>query len=416
MTIKGLKDFLRKKVPCAFITLPYKKLEETRIVIDADNFMYQKRSNALVEIMNKVDLRSDPIRTDYEDELDNLWVKLVLDFAIRLFQFGIISVFIFDGKHLPEKTKTKDERKSKTQINLDKIALLEDELLMLDPFDRPDDKIEALRKLKSQTITYNREKVEYLKRMLQLCGIPVLTAYSDAEQLCCMLVRSGYASAVFSQDSDCIAYGARFILVGYVKGRPYYNPAFKAIFFDPILPILGLSEESFRDFCIMCGCDYNTRIPQIGPAKSFKLITEHTIIENLPEKLGKYNLDRELLKPEFCRPFFSPQEWHTLLDEQHIEIPSLDPTPESPGAREILTNHNLGEWSNMYYSMVKKIPPPPLYKKVKGYEKIIITSRGFVIRIVQEDDSDDERAIPIHKNMVTNLKHQGVNPAIDMIF
>ena len=47
------------------------------------------------------------------------------------------------------------------------------------------------------------------------------------------------------------------------------------------------------DLCILCGCDYATRIGGIGPVKAFKLIKEHSKLENVMEFLKKENNECE---------------------------------------------------------------------------------------------------------------------------
>ena len=39
-----------------------------------------------------------------------------------------------------------------------------------------------------------------------------------------------------------------------------------------VLQELELSYEQFLDFCILCGCDYTSKIPGIGPVKALKMI------------------------------------------------------------------------------------------------------------------------------------------------
>jgi flap endonuclease-1 len=38
---------------------------------------------------------------------------------------------------------------------------------------------------------------------------------------------------------------------------------------------LGLSEEEFIDMCILCGCDYASKIEGIGPVKAYKFIKDY---------------------------------------------------------------------------------------------------------------------------------------------
>jgi len=39
-----------------------------------------------------------------------------------------------------------------------------------------------------------------------------------------------------------------------------------------VLNALSLTYEQFIDFCILCGCDYTSKIAGIGPVKALKLI------------------------------------------------------------------------------------------------------------------------------------------------
>jgi 5'-3' exonuclease len=48
-----------------------------------------------------------------------------------------------------------------------------------------------------------------------------------------------------------------------------------------LLDALQMSYAQFRDFCIMCGTDYNHNIPKIGPDRAYRLIREYETIENL---------------------------------------------------------------------------------------------------------------------------------------
>ena len=39
-----------------------------------------------------------------------------------------------------------------------------------------------------------------------------------------------------------------------------------------ILEELDLTYEQYIDFCILCGCDYTSKVPGIGPVKALKMI------------------------------------------------------------------------------------------------------------------------------------------------
>lgn len=50
-----------------------------------------------------------------------------------------------------------------------------------------------------------------------------------------------------------------------------------------------MTQDEFIDLCILCGCDYTTNIPGIGPIKAFKYIEECKTIEEIIKKIEKEN-------------------------------------------------------------------------------------------------------------------------------
>lgn len=63
---------------------------------------------------------------------------------------------------------------------------------------------------------------------------------------------------------------------------------------------LGLTDEEFTDMCILCGCDYASKIEGIGPVKAYKFIKQFGSIENIIEHCKKENDHSE--KPKFVLP------------------------------------------------------------------------------------------------------------------
>ena len=69
-----------------------------------------------------------------------------------------------------------------------------------------------------------------------------------------------------------------------------------------IMERLGMSYDSFVDFCILSGCDYTEPIPQIGPITAYNLIKKHETIEEILKTLPKdypnfnYTVSRKIFK------------------------------------------------------------------------------------------------------------------------
>ena len=54
-----------------------------------------------------------------------------------------------------------------------------------------------------------------------------------------------------------------------------------------------MTEDEFIDLCILCGCDYASRIGGIGPVKAFKLIKDYGTLEKVLDFLKNENANCE---------------------------------------------------------------------------------------------------------------------------
>jgi 5'-3' exonuclease len=68
--------------------------------------------------------------------------------------------------------------------------------------------------------------------------------------------------------------------------------------YSEVLERIGLDSDSFLDFCIMCGTDYNKNINLIGPVKAVKLLGLYKNIENINTKckIGEETWDNKQKK------------------------------------------------------------------------------------------------------------------------
>jgi len=58
---------------------------------------------------------------------------------------------------------------------------------------------------------------------------------------------------------------------------------------DKVLDEIELSYEQFIDFCILCGCDYVSRIGNLGPNSAYELIKQHNTIEEVMAVIEQKN-------------------------------------------------------------------------------------------------------------------------------
>ena len=108
--------------------------------------------------------------------------------------------------------------------------------------------------------------------------MPYIQADGEAETMCCYLAMNNEANAVLTEDTDVMAYGVPVFLSNYdSKGK-----TFVMVEQRKVLESLELTQNTFRDMCIMFRCDYN----KLG-------VTDNGEIKPIPVKMlnpksGKY--------------------------------------------------------------------------------------------------------------------------------
>ena len=113
--------------------------------------------------------------------------------------------------------------------------------------------------------------------MLQLMGVPVIQAPGEAEAQCSYMCANGKVDAVCTEDTDCLVFGATTM----VRDLNNKKEPLTEISRQAMLEGLSLTEEQFIDMCILCGCDYSSKIEGIGPVKAYKFIQDLGSIEKV---------------------------------------------------------------------------------------------------------------------------------------
>lgn len=93
----------------------------------------------------------------------------------------------------------------------------------------------------------------------------------------------GKVDAVCSEDTDCLVFGATTM----VRDVNNKKQPLTEITREKLLLDLDLTEDEFIDMCILCGCDYASKIEGIGPVKAYKFIKDLHSIENVLEYCKK---------------------------------------------------------------------------------------------------------------------------------
>jgi 5'-3' exonuclease len=280
MGVKGLSKLLRDKHPELFNTsCTLSDYAGKRFAIDVSIFLY---------------------KFSYCKELDddyNFLDKFVCQYRM-LQRYGIRCVYIFDGagEHVGkerERAKRRVQTTRATELRENKISVLTESLAksvaqvasaselqvasaseLLACVRETEQEIHRLRT--AVTVVKPIHSVN-LKAILAAHSIPFYEATGEAEKACAWLAVQGSVDVVVSEDYDTLVCGAP-VLLRNLGSSSYPLLELKL---SAILEALQLSYVEFVDFSILCGTDFNTSLPKIGPVNALKKMREHRCIENV---------------------------------------------------------------------------------------------------------------------------------------
>ena len=259
MTINGLNAFLKKKE-----ILPKKmlleKLRGKRVVIDAQQFFYKFKYRASKNLGDVYLMTKD--KNIFLDYITEEIVKVNKNFTRN----DIDVTFVFDGKAPKEKRETQTKRR---EIIKEKKKKLKEEF--------------TLENIKKDVSLEEDEMKSIVESLMKLNVKVHIDEFREAECACAKLIKEGKADWVYSEDCDIFAHLCPFII------RSIQGNYITVIALETVLRKLEMDKESFLNFCVMCGTDYNKNLPGLGPGKLFKIMRDEEyemrkIVKNIKSK------------------------------------------------------------------------------------------------------------------------------------
>jgi len=280
------------------------------VIVDGMNYLYGKIIGSIPRDARILDI----------DEWKNLHIKKMFDFATNLTKYGMMQIWVWDGKCPEEKKKAVNKRNNdKRDFRLERKRIIklikamddlrnkekmidtvhhhnhsddtdtsrdtidinmqhdhDDELLPPDAvFDKDiyDSLIAKLCECTRRCYTLSSYDIDECKKVLELLGIPYINAPGEADTVCASLAikYKDYLAGVITNDSDIIMYGAPCILrnfsfkncdqyrmtIKYEKIISYLLHTANDILSKKNLPQLEeFTYENFVHFAILPGTDY----------------------------------------------------------------------------------------------------------------------------------------------------------------
>jgi 5'-3' exonuclease len=322
MGIKNLNTFLKKHCPDVFSEIPLVELQYATIAIDTSLYILK-----------------------YKATQGNMWLVSFVSLVACLRKNDVHCVFVYDTQSPPEKLAEKRARYDSRARQKDRVQELRAALARYEDTGEVSDALaeasrlsqpqrsllrgetsslvriesvyQLVEKLESQIISITPQDIACTKELFDIMRIPYVAAQMEGETECARLCLSGRVQGVLSEDTDVLAYGTPVFLSKINISRETCT----RVLFDDVLVELGLSAESFRDFCIMCGTDYNRNIPKIGPENAYKLIKRYASIDALSQMLNVDVLNHRRVRELFTvDPDAPPVEYCAEPDWERLYV------------------------------------------------------------------------------------------------
>lgn len=336
MGIKNLHPFLRKACPVVYKEVHLSSFAYKKIAVDVSIYMCR-----------------------FKTTFGKNWLEGFLLLCMLFRENEVHPVFVYDTKFPPEKDEEKKLRaisRLKTKERTEKLVADWEEykkdlpgVSAVSP-DMPDFLRDFLVKTfpgkqdisigevdrEMSRLLYTLLKIsasdyELTKQLFTLLGVSWLDAPGEAEAACAVLCRKGFVDGVLSEDTDVLNYRSSVFL----HRLNLSQNSLVEIRFHDVLQHLDLNTQQFLDFCIMCGTDYNSNLPKIGPEKAYKLIKKYGSLEQI--QLHNPNIDVSSLPYKRVREIFLDEQ---EIKEEHLEKIQFAGFPDLPKLTEFCFHQN----------------------------------------------------------------------------
>eukprot|EP01071_Lankesteria_metandrocarpae_P004010 Lankesteria_metandrocarpae@DN3322_c0_g1_i1.p1 len=321
MGIKGLTRFLTDYAPSAVKVQDLSSLLGRTVAVDASMSLYQfmvaiRDSDTFGNLTNEAGETTSHISG-------------MLSRVVRLLEKGIRPAYVFDGK--PPVLKGGELAKRQHRRTAAESSLKEAQ---------ETGDIEGVKKMIGRTVRVTKQHNDDVKELLRLLGVPVIQAPGEAEAQCAKLCSTGQVYATATEDADALTFGSSILVRHLSFTDRSASTGNKTVTKNGVIPgkqilvlnleaallELGFTYEQFVDFCILCGCDYCDTIKGIGPSTAFKLMKDHTTLENVIASLEttKHTVPQVFPYSEARHFFLQPE----ITDPKDLELKWCPPNFE----------------------------------------------------------------------------------------
>lgn len=259
--------------------------------------------------------------------------------TLRMVDYGIKPMYVFDGKppdlkkkvlegRFGKREEAKEEEEEEKDVadaeRMDQLARRQ-----VRPTKQHNEEVRTL--LKLMGIPFVIVSTSFAARSRRIAELPFFQAPSEAEAQCAELVRAGKVYGAGSEDMDTLTFGTPVLLKHLTFSEQKKMPVHE-VNHAKVLEGLGMERDQFIDLCILLGCDYLEQIKGIGPKTALKLIREHGTLEKVLTQIREEG-KKSVTIPEFW-PYDEAKK--LFLEPDVVKGEEVDLKWEPPKVQELV--------------------------------------------------------------------------------
>jgi exonuclease 1 len=305
MGIPGLLEHLRSITEKKHLS----EYKGKRAAVDAHCWLHRAKFSCITELMNGI-------------ETDK-FVAYFMDMINLLITHGIKPLIVFDGRQLPAKCEKNEERK----IARENSRVLADEAIS------NGDEALAYSYMK-KCVGVSSKMVHQLINVLKAHGIEYMVSPYESDAQLAFLSRMKLVDLVITEDSDAIVYGCSRTLFKLNRDTAMGDEIVRAnMGFVTELSFSQWSDDQFKLFCCLSGCDYLNKLKNMGIKTAYQVVKDHQTLDKVISSLRRSRFaalvdDHFVLKLEQAWLTFKHQ---LVYDPTTKELQNLRPITDMRG-------------------------------------------------------------------------------------
>jgi len=297
MGVKGLFNIIKTFASDSVVTKHMSEYRGTIQAIDASLILYKY---CMTKSIVQNEIATHPFKftrnpSGNPNQDSNCHLDTCLHKTCTMLKYGIMPIWIFDGKFPEIKLQTVNKRNKVREKAQEKLN---------------DPKIENKAKYIKAALKLSKVNIDDVKYLLDLIGIRYIESNEEADSQCAALNIANVTNGVISEDWDMLLFGCDKLLKNFFNKTNVVEIDVKIL-----LKKLNMNLEQLIDLSAILGNDYCQGIKGLNPIELYKKFKEHNF--DMYEFLEK--LEKCVIPNDFVARWKESKKYYMNLSNIKIE-------------------------------------------------------------------------------------------------